>query len=62
MTVFVFGNVAQLRPRKTMIEIIFHLVVLRQAQQVTMLHVHEIVGASTPYVHFEFWFSENKYK
>ena len=34
-----------------MVEIVFHLVVLRQAQEVTMLHVHQVVWPSIADVH-----------
>lgn len=32
-----------LRPRQPVVEVVFHLIVFRKAQQVTMLHVHEVL-------------------
>ena len=37
-------------PWQTMIHVIFHLIVLRQAQQIAVLHVHQIVGLK--FIHF----------
>ena len=39
-----YGPVIYLRPWQTMIHVIFHLIVLRQAQQIAVLHVHQIIG------------------
>uniref|UniRef100_A0A8C5TUL2 TSYL2 protein n=1 Tax=Malurus cyaneus samueli TaxID=2593467 RepID=A0A8C5TUL2_9PASS len=33
-----------LRPREAVVEVIFHLVVLGQAEQVAVLHVHQVLG------------------
>lgn len=37
------STAAHLGPGEAMVEIVFHLVVLRQAQEVTMLHVHQVL-------------------
>lgn len=39
----VFGHVAQLRPGKAVIEEVFHLVVFWQAEEVAVLHVHQVI-------------------
>lgn len=33
-----------LRPREAMVEVILHLVVFGQAEQVAVLHVHQVLG------------------
>lgn len=53
VALFILGHVTELRPRQAVIEIIFHLIVLRQAQQVAVLHVHKIARACTANIHFE---------
>ncbi len=40
----VLGDVAELRPREAVVHVVLHLVVLRQAEQIAMLHVHQILG------------------
>ena len=40
----VLGHERELRPRQTVIHVVLHLVVLGQTQEVTVLHVHQIVG------------------
>ena len=37
------STAAHLGPGKAMVEIIFHLVVLGQAQEVAVLHVHQVL-------------------
>ena len=39
----IFSYITELRPRKTVIEVVFHLIILRQAQQVAVLHIHQII-------------------
>ena len=41
---FVFCYIRELWPGKSVVKIVLHLVVLRQAQQITVLHVEEILG------------------
>lgn len=36
-----------------MVEIVLHLVVLWKAQQVAVLHIHQITWACTPNIHFD---------
>lgn len=36
-------NTTHLRPGQTMVEIIFHLIIFRETQQIAVLHVHKIL-------------------
>lgn len=38
------AKAAHLGPRKAMIEIVLHLIVLRQTEEVAVLHVHQVLG------------------
>lgn len=40
------GGHIYLRPGETVVKIIFHLVILGQAEQVAVLHVHQVLGLS----------------
>lgn len=45
----VFGDVAELGPRQAVVKVVFHLVVFGQAQQVAVLHVHQVVRLVQPF-------------
>lgn len=53
MAFFILSHIAQLRPGQSMVEIVLHLVVLWEAQQIAVLHVHQITRACTPNIHFD---------
>lgn len=36
-------TVTHLRPGQAVIEVVFHLVVFRETQQVTVLHIHKVL-------------------
>lgn len=38
----VFSNKAELRPGKSVVHVVLHLIVFWQAKQVAMLHVHQV--------------------
>jgi len=40
LPVLILCDVRELGPGKAVVEVVFHLVVLRQAQQIAVLHVH----------------------
>ena len=42
-SLLVLSNIGELRPGQGMIKVVLHLVVLRQAEQVTMLHVQQVL-------------------
>ena len=42
--ILIFCHIGELRPRQGMVEVVLHLVVLRQAEQVTMLHLHKVIN------------------
>lgn len=39
----VLSDVRQLGPREGVVEVVFHLVILRQTQQVAVLHVQQVL-------------------
>lgn len=39
---FVLSNIGELRPGQRMIEVVLHLVVFRQAEEITVLHVQQV--------------------
>lgn len=47
----VLGDIEELRPREDVVEVVLHLVVLRQAQQVAGLHRQQVVHRRLPYAH-----------
>lgn len=49
--VVVLGDVEKLRPREDVVEIVLHLVILRQAEEVARLHRQEVVDRRFPYAH-----------
>lgn len=51
LPVLVLGDIRELGPRKAVVEIIFHLVVLGKAKEVAVLHVHQVVWPSIADVH-----------
>lgn len=51
LPILILSNVRKLGPREAMIEIVLHLVVLRQAEKVAVLHVHQVFGPSIADVH-----------
>ena len=40
----ILRHVRQLRPREGVVEVVFHLIVLGETEQVTVLHVQQILG------------------
>ena len=51
LPIFILSNLRKLGPREAMIEIVLHLVVLRQAEKVAVLHVRQVFGPSIADVH-----------
>lgn len=51
LTVVVLGDVEKLRPREYVVQIVLHLVVLRQTEQITRLHRQKVVDRRFPYAH-----------
>ena len=49
--VVVLGHVEQLRPREDVVQIVLHLVIFRQAEQIARLHRQEVVDRRFPYAH-----------
>jgi len=50
-TVVVFGDVEKLRPGEDVVEVVLHLVVLREAEQVASLHRQKVLHRRLPYAH-----------
>lgn len=49
--VVVFGDVEELGPGEDVIEVVLHLVVLREAEQVARLHRQKVLHRRLPYAH-----------
>ena len=49
--VVVLGDVEELRPREDVVEVVLHLVVLWQAEQVARLHRQQVIHRGLPYAH-----------
>ena len=49
--VVVFGDVEELRPGEDVIEVVLHLVVLREAEEVARLHRQKVLHRRLPYAH-----------
>lgn len=49
--VVVLGDVEELRPGEDVIQVVLHLVVLRQAEQVARLHRQQVIHRRLPYAH-----------
>ena len=47
----VLGNVAELRPRKGVVKVVLHEIVLWQTQQVAVLHVHQVIWHGRTHIH-----------
>jgi len=50
-TVVVFGDVEELRPGEDVVEVVLHLVVLREAEEVARLHRQKVLHRRLPYAH-----------
>lgn len=44
LSTVIFSHIGELGPGQGVVEVVFHLVVLGQAEEVTVLHVEEILG------------------
>ena len=51
LPILVLSDERELGPGKTMVEIIFHLIVLGKAEEVAVLHVHQVAWLSITNVH-----------
>lgn len=50
-SVVILGDVEELRPRQNMVEIVLHLIILREAEQIACLHRQQIVHCRLPDAH-----------
>lgn len=51
LAVVILGDVQELRPWEDVVEVVLHLIILRQAEEIASLHRQQIVDGSLPYAH-----------